>query len=45
VFKHIGKYPTALNEQYAVYEVESKDKRKTLNPFKKTSKQYLSSHL
>lgn len=40
VFRHIGKYPTAVNDQYAVYEVESKDKRKSLNPFKKTSKQY-----
>lgn len=45
MFKHIGKYPTALNDQYAVYEVESKDKRKSLNPFKKTSKQYSSSQL
>jgi class 3 adenylate cyclase len=45
VFKHIGKYPTAVNDQYAVYEVESRDKRKTLNPFKKTSKQGTSSHL
>lgn len=45
MFKHIGKYPAAVNEQYAVYEVDSRDKGKTLNPFKKTSKQYPPSHL
>jgi class 3 adenylate cyclase len=45
VFKHIGKYPTSVNDQYAVYEVESRDKRKTINPFKKTSKHDSSSNL